>query len=149
MKTICTFICMSFLTIIAWSPPKGKLELDTETRHQIEKVMSKQEEDWSNGDIDAYMEGYWKSDSLKFISKNGVTYGWGKTLAKYQNAYPDKASMGKLKFEIRSMELICFKTVLVIGKWTLERTEGLLEGYYSLIWKRIDGKWVIVIDHTS
>ena len=30
------------------------------------------------------MEGYWKSESLKFYGANGVTYGWDNTLERYQ-----------------------------------------------------------------
>lgn len=149
MKSSIVLLFIIVLIFSSCNPPGNKLGLDNTTREEILKILKKQEEDWSKGDIEAYMEGYWKSDSLKFIGKNGVTYGWQNTMAKYQKSYPDKDSMGKLKFEIISMEMICFKTVLVIGKWNLTRKSDFLQGYYSLIWKRIDGKWVIVTDHSS
>lgn len=129
--------------------PEKKSGMDETITREIEKVMKQQEKDWSAGALEAYMEGYWKSDSLKFIGKAGITFGWQNILEKYQKSYPDKDSMGKLKFDIISMEMICFKTVLVIGNWKLTRTSDVLQGYYSLIWKRIEGKWLIVTDHSS
>ena len=43
--------------------------------------MKTQEVAWSNYDLEGFMKGYWKSDSLKFHGSNGDTYGWDKTLA--------------------------------------------------------------------
>lgn len=33
----------------------------------IREVLTKQQDAWNNGDLDLFMEGYWKSDSLQFI----------------------------------------------------------------------------------
>jgi hypothetical protein len=112
-------------------------------------AMQQQEKSWDNGDIEGYMSYYWNSDSLKFIVKSGVTYGWQSTLDHYKKAYPDKEAMGKLIFgDIRMTKLKCH-LVMITGSWKLERTSGNIEGYYSLIWKKIKGKWVITVDHTS
>lgn len=37
----------------------------------------------------------------------------------------------------------------VTGKWHLERTVGNAEGYYTLLFKKIEGQWVIISDHSS
>lgn len=66
----------------------------------ILQSMDKQKNAWNSGDLLTFMDTYWKSDSLMFIGKTGVTYGWDKTLANYQRGYPDTASMGKLSFDI-------------------------------------------------
>ncbi|HQX40352.1 MAG TPA: DUF4440 domain-containing protein, partial [Niabella sp.] len=63
-------------------------------------VFDKQLVAWNNADLDAFMEGYWKSDSLRFIGKTGITYGWQNTLNNYKKGYADKAAMGELKFDI-------------------------------------------------
>jgi len=111
--------------------------------------MDEQVECWNNADIACFMEGYWKSDSLKFIGKSGITYGWKNTLENYKKSYPDKAAMGKLTFELVSIEALASDIVLLIGKWHLLRVADELGGHYSLIWKRIEGKWVIIADHSS
>lgn len=104
---------------------------------------------WSNGDIDGFMDGYWKSDSLGFLGSRGLTRGWSNTLANYKKGYPNRAAMGKLIFNYISFEPLGKNNMLVIGKWTLEREEDTLRGYYSLVWKKIEGEWKITFDHTN
>lgn len=117
----------------------------------ITKAMLEQEACWNKGDIPCFMEHYWHSDSLRFMGSKGVSYGWQKTLDNYIKSYPDKASMGKLNFNNEVMEFTDEHTVLVIGKWKLERSEDLknLKGYYLLLWQQKNGVWVIVLDHSS
>jgi hypothetical protein len=40
----------------------------------IREIMDNQTKAWNRGDIQGFMEGYWKNDSLMFIGKSGVTY---------------------------------------------------------------------------
>lgn len=115
----------------------------------IRKVMAEQEIAWNKGDLEAFMAGYWASDSLRFIGSRGLTYGWAQTLANYKKGYPDKEAMGKLSFTILSVEQLSKKSAFVIGKWHLQRTKDELGGHYTLLWKKINGKWVIVADHSS
>ncbi|MEX6691128.1 DUF4440 domain-containing protein [Danxiaibacter flavus] len=115
----------------------------------IRAVMAKQVTDWNNGNIDAFMETYWKSDSLKFVGSKGVTYGWKNTLERYKKSYPDTTVMGKLQFDIQSVQILSNDYAFVLGKWFLKRTIGDIGGYYTLLFKKVEGKWVIALDHTS
>lgn len=110
--------------------------------------MVTQEKRWNEGDIPGFMAFYWKSDSLQFIGSKGITYGWDKTLANYQKGYPDKAAMGTLSFRITTCTQLSPTSVYVIGAWSLAR-EKPAGGYFTLLWRRIGGTWVIVADHTS
>lgn len=108
-----------------------------------------QEKAWNEGDIPAFMEGYWQSDSLTFVSTRGMTFGWQNTLDNYIKGYPDRAAMGKISFEILRMKAMGKKAAHVIGKWHLKREAGDIGGHFTLIWRKIEGRWVIVADHTS
>lgn len=134
-----------FTAMLSWQCSSKNNE-DAEAA--IREVMAKQVEDWNKGDIDAFMQAYWNSDSLKFVSGRGTTYGWQKTLENYKRSYPDRASMGKLSFEILEVDVLSKEAALVLGRWHLER-ENAIGGYYTLLWKKIKGKWLIVVDHTS
>lgn len=123
--------------------------LDKNDQEMILKVMDRQEKCWNKGDLPCFMVGYWESDSLKFIGSKGLTYGWESTLKNYQRSYPDKKTMGQLKFEIINMEKLGSTAALVVGKWSLTREKGNVSGHFSLIWKKMDGEWVIVADHSS
>lgn len=116
---------------------------------EVELLMKEQETAWNKGDILSYMQHYWQSDSMMFVSKKGVTYGWKQTLDNYLKAYPDKETMGSLKFDKLIFQYIGKNQLMVIGSWNLIRDKGNVGGYFSLLWRKINGKWKIVIDHTS
>jgi hypothetical protein len=110
--------------------------------------MKLQETFWNNGDIPGFMQYYWKHDSLKFIGSKGITYGWQSTLDNYLKAYPNKGAMGTLTFNIVESVALSKTSIYVIGKWHLQK-EKAVGGYFTLLWKKINNKWVIVADHTS
>ncbi len=116
---------------------------------EIRRIIATQEADWNRADIESFMEGYWKSDSLMFIGARGVTYGWQPTLDSYKKGYPNAEAMGKLTFTIYSLQVLSPESAYVIGKWQLARTKDEVGGHFTLLWKKIGGKWVIVADHTS
>ncbi|MEE9440160.1 MAG: nuclear transport factor 2 family protein [Saprospiraceae bacterium] len=115
----------------------------------IRAVLSMQEDAWNTGNITKFMDGYWKSEQLSFIGSKGVTKGWETTLENYKRGYPNKTIMGQLTFDILSMNRISNEAYLVIGKYTLKREIDQPSGIFTLVWKLINGKWVIISDHTS
>ena len=143
MRIIFLIVLFISLIIINAQP------LSEKNRFEILQVLEKQRISWNEGNINAYMEGYWKSDSLRFIGKSGITYGWEATLERYKKAYPDKETMGTLKFEVISLEAINAATAFMIGKWGLERKRDSVSGHFTLIWKKINDKWLITTDHSS
>ena len=115
----------------------------------VRKVLQTQTEAWNKGNIDEFMHGYWENDSLKFIGKSGVTYGYKATLERYKKNYFDTAQMGKLSFDILEVKRLSPEYYFVLGKWFLKRSVGDIGGMYTLIFRKINGRWVIVSDHTS
>ncbi len=104
---------------------------------------------WNNGDLNLFMETYWHNDSLMFIGKSGVTYGWQNTLNNYKRGYPDTAAMGKLGFDILHVKRLSVMYFSVVGKWKLTRSIGNIGGHFTLLFKKIKNKWLIVSDHSS
>ena len=124
-------------------------EFTSEDEKMIREIMMRQQNAWNEGDLEGFMKGYWKNDKLRFIGSRGITYGWDQTLANYRKTYPDKKTMGKLKFDIISIEGAGGEAAFVIGKWTLTREEDEPSGHITLFWKKIKGEWTIVADHSS
>lgn len=150
MKNLVLFLPLALLLL--HGPGALAQKLPAKARVAILEVMKQQELAWNRGDIPAFMEGYARQDSLRFVSKNGVNYGWEPVLQRYQRAYPDAASMGKLRFTILSLEKTGRHSAFMLGQWQLQRQEGGKEdigGYFTLLWRRIGGAWRIVCDHTS
>ena len=115
----------------------------------IQSILDNQIKSWNSGDLDNFMVGYLHSDSLVFIGKSGPTYGYENTLANYKKNYPSLDYMGKLSFEIIQVRPLTSDHYFVIGKWHLSRKVGDASGVYTLLFKKINGKWNIIADHSS
>jgi ketosteroid isomerase-like protein len=140
---------VSFLLVIVFSLTTTHTQAQSKTEKKILAVLETQDQAWNRGDLVGFMETYWNNDSLMFIGKSGVTYGWNNTLKNYQRSYPDTAAMGKLKFTLIRMEKQSCKKYIVVGKWQLFRTAGNMQGHFTLLMRKIKGKWKIVADHSS
>ena len=116
---------------------------------EVNSLLLEQEKEWNKGDINRFMEYYWKSDSLQFIGSNGVTYGWQETKDNYFKRYPDRTAMGHLTFTILNTTLLSEEAIMLTGKFHLKREIGDAEGHFLLVWKKIEGRWLIIADHTS
>jgi ketosteroid isomerase-like protein len=116
---------------------------------EIRQLLHSQTAGWNRGDIEGFMETYWKNDSLMFVAKAGITWGWDNTLNAYRKSYPDKEAMGTLSFDIIKIKFLTKDDCFVVGKWMLQRTADSLSGHYSLLLRRIKGKWKVIADHSS
>ena len=95
------------------------------------------------------MDGYWKSEQLMFKSTNHKTsYGWEAVYQRYKESYPDKESMGILKFTIKDVSLINSITANLHGDWELERKNDHPAGSFWLNLSKKENKWVITTDST-
>ena len=115
----------------------------------IRRLLQQQTEAWNRGDLEAFMQTYWQSDSLIFIGSNGVNHGWKKALEHYEESYPNKDAMGSLSFEIIEIKKLSGEYFFVTGKWMLRRKQDNPSGYYTLLIRKIRGQWRIVADHSS
>ena len=130
-----------FFSMVAFSQSSDELT--------IRKVLDNQIKAWNKGDIGGFMQGYWKNDSLMFIGKKGINWGWQTTLENYKKNYPDTTAMGKLSFDIILVKKLSPEYYYIVGKWMLSRSIGDLSGHYNLLFKKINGTWLIVADHSS
>ena len=122
---------------------------DGAVRGAIEKVFRAQQEAWNRGDIPSFMDHYWKSDDLTFSSNGKTTRGWKATLAGYQKRYPTRDKMGQLTLSGLEITPLGDAAAFVLGKWKLDGLGEPVGGNFTLVLRKIDGRWVIVHDHTS
>ncbi len=118
-------------------------------RAAIESVLRAQQDAWNRGDLDAFMQHYWKSEALTFSSGGRITRGWMETLNRYRERYPTPEKMGRLKFSGLEITPLEDSAALVLGEWNLERDDEPLSGNFSLVVRKIDEHWLIIHDHTS
>jgi len=140
MKSI-LIVLLTILSFSVFSQSKDEAE--------VRNLLATQNAAWNRGDVDAFMVGYWENDSLMFIGKSGVTYGYKNTLANYKKNYPDTTAMGKLTFTLIQVKQLSPEYFHVTGKYYLTRTIGDASGHFTLMFRKIKGKWVIISDHSS
>ena len=141
MKNILLLVVFSLFSMFLFAESKDE--------KAIRSLLQNQVEGWNKGSLDDYMIGYWPSDSLVFIGKNGPTYGYQKTLERYKKSYQDTLAMGKLKSTVVSLQFLSKDYCFVVGKWELTRQMGNLNGVYTLLLRKIKGNWYIINDHSS
>lgn len=139
------FFLLCLLLLLNFS----KLSAQGNFTESVRNIMQAQTQAWNKGNIAEFMQGYWNSDSLLFVGKNGPVYGYTTTLENYKKNYPDTVVMGKLQFNLLSIQQISPTHGFVLGKFLLTRKIGNASGYFTLWLRKIDGKWLIIADHTS
>ncbi len=112
-------------------------------------MLDDQTKAWNKGDLDAFMVGYWENDSLMYIGSGGITYGYQQTLNRYKKKYSDTVLMGKLDFTILKVQYLSPEYYFVTGKFHLKRSVGDAAGQFTLLFRKINGQWRIVADHSS
>jgi ketosteroid isomerase-like protein len=115
----------------------------------IRKIMAAQVASWNRGNLEEFMIGYWENDSLVFVGKSGLSYGYSTALKHYKETYPDSEKMGTLFFTLIKLQPLSGEYYYVTGKWFLKRKVGDIGGYFTLLFRKFDGQWKIIEDHTS
>jgi uncharacterized protein (TIGR02246 family) len=139
ISILCCLICLLPIMIQAQSS----------NEKAIRQLLQEQTEAWNRGNLEDFMKGYWENDSLMFIGKSGVTYGYTNTLNNYKKGYSNKDQMGTLTFNLLKVQRLSPEYYFVVGKWALKRNAGDVGGHYNLLFRKIKGRWVIVSDHSS
>jgi len=139
-----TPLLLSFLLLVAATSSAQSAD-----ESAIRSILADQITAWNKGDLDDFMKGYWNSDSLTFIGQSGITYGYTAALNNYKKHYDSPDKMGELIFTLVRLDKISPEYYFVIGKWHLKRKAGDVGGVYTLLFRKIGGRWVIVVDHSS
>ena len=142
MKKVIYLLLLTFILA-------NTISAQSKEEQTIRTLIEEQRLAWNTGDKEKFMQTYWQSDSLMFIGKSGITYGWQKTLDNYKKGYPDTAAMGKLDFDLLEVKRLSVMYFFVAGKWHLTRSIGDVGGHFTLLFKKVKNKWVIVADHSS
>jgi beta-aspartyl-peptidase (threonine type) len=116
---------------------------------EVRAVLATQRVAWNRGDLDGFMDGYWRSDSLTFESGTNVRRGWEATRAGYVRTYKSEGrEMGTLDFDLREVTVQGGEAT-VRGAWRLTLKAGSPHGAFTLRLRRFPEGWKIVHDHTT
>ncbi len=150
MRRILVVLCL----VAVWAGGSWAQEGDEAT---IRAAITAQVEAWNRADIPAFMQAYEHSPETTFIGAN-IGKGYERILERYQKNYTTREQMGTLTFndlEVRMLPGSCGKAefAVVTGRFHLERTQKgeskKDDGIFSLVWRKGQQGWKIVLDHTS
>ena len=147
MKKIAATVFLLFLSFGLTCAQNMKGE--AKSASEIRRVMDEQTAAWNRGDIEGFMQGYWKSENLVFVSGDNVTKGWQPTLDRYKKNYDSRAKMGTLTFSDLTINVLNKEWATVLGSWSLQREKDNPHGKFTLIFRKFKDGWRIVHDHTS
>ena len=118
-------------------------------RAAILAVIGRMETAWNRGDFAGYMAGFKKPDVI-FVSGGKFQDGWQGTLDHYVRDYggsPDRR--GKLHFYNMKVDILAPDAAMLVGQYRLERGTRVTEGVNTRLFRKIDGKWLITMNHVS
>jgi len=120
-------------------------------RAAVLAVLEAQAAAWNRGDLDRFLDGYWRSEQTVFAGGGQVHRGFDAMAARYRETYGSREQMGRLSFSGLAFESMEADRAVVTGAWELERTGQELRpgGVFTLIFRRLPEGWRIVHDHTS
>lgn len=148
MRQLIIFLSLFFFGYTA----SAQTEFDIIKRRtqSIQQLIQTQVDCWNQGDLEGYMNGYWKSDSLQFVTEKGITFGYDNVLKNYQNTWGVKQDFGMLIFkDLRIKALDDLKLLFqVTGKWFVISETEENGGHFSLIVRFENRVPQIIIDHT-
>ena len=145
MKKISTIILLTLLFSIAVFAQSK----DEKSKAEIRKVMDDQAAAWNRGSIEGFMQGYWNSPQLTFVSGTNVTRGWQPTIERYKKSYDSREKMGVLTFSDLEITILSKDAAAVLGNWALQREKDRPNGKFTLIFRKFKDGWKVVHDHTS
>lgn len=143
-----TSFAVSFLVAAIVGSTSVQAQNET-TVTEIQNVLHAQQDAWNRGDIDAFMNGYWRSEKTVFVSGDRVTRGWQKVLDRYKQKYSDRAKMGTLTFSELEITPLSADSAVALGAWKLKRASDEPHGHFTLIFRHLPEGWRIIHDHTS
>ncbi len=115
----------------------------------VRAVIEAQQAAWNRGDIEGFMAGYAREETTTFVSGDTLTRGWQTVLDRYKRRYDSRAKMGTLTFSELEFKPLSPFYIMATGRWQLARDADTPRGHFTLIFRRTNGGWRVVHDHTS
>lgn len=151
----CLCVATSLPSKMAYSQTEAAPSVSSQSENEsyesaIRSLLQVQADAWNEGDLDAFMQTYWKTDQLTFSSGGKTTRGWQATLDNYRAAFAPPKQMGKLRFDNLEFVELAPNAALVLGQWHLKMKEDeRRDGNFSLVFKKMKNGWKIIHDHSS
>jgi len=138
----------AFLLLVAACAEPTDVDPAAEER-AILQVIGEMEAAWNRGDFRGYMAGF-KNPDVIFVSRGQFQRDWQGTLDHYVRDYggsPERR--GRLRFSDVRVEMLAPDAAQLVSRYRLERPADPQEGINTRLMRKVDGRWVIALNHVS
>ncbi|WCL55187.1 YybH family protein [Gimibacter soli] len=152
MKRLMALLVAMIFAVASLAAPAAAQVSDEEAakaKAEIIAVVTAMEKAWNSGDFKGYMAGF-ENPGVRFVSGGRIKGGWQDALDNYVNNYgASPHGRGELHFYDITVEVYSPDAALLISRYHLERAERPQEGVNTRLFRKIDGRWVINMNHVS
>jgi uncharacterized protein (TIGR02246 family) len=141
-------LCCALASAIAGAQAVAPASAEKE-KAAIRAVIQAMQDAWNRGDFRGYMEGF-KNPDVIFVSGGRFQDGWQGTLDHYIRNYGSSPeTRGQLRFYDVRIEILAPDAAQLISRYELLRPEHPQYGINTRLMRKVDGRWVIALNHVS
>jgi uncharacterized protein (TIGR02246 family) len=141
---------LAVLALLFVSGCNDRPQVDAAAEEQaIRQVIADMQDAWNRGDFRGYMAGF-KNPDVVFVSRGRFQRDWQGTLDHYVRDYGGSVERrGRLRFWDIRVEMLAPDAAQLISRYRLERPESPQDGINTRLMRKVDGRWVIALNHVS
>ena len=119
-------------------------------RTEIVRMMDSSAAAWNRGDLDRFMEDYAPDTTTTFVGSKGILRGRAAIKQAYAPRFAPGGMRDSLSFENVEVDVLAKDVVHTIAYYKLMRGDSTTaRGPTSLVMRKMNGRWLIVHDHSS
>jgi uncharacterized protein (TIGR02246 family) len=123
----------------------GAGDLEKEIYDQVNRAV----EAWNRHDLDAYLDGFWRSDSLILVVEGETVRGWDLLSKALHTGYPNPAEMGNLTLDRVQVQMLSSDLAVALTWDTVSFPKKKEFGTSTIVMKKLPEGWRVAVMHTS
>ncbi len=117
---------------------------------RLRQTLDAQVSGWNAGAPDKATSVYYDSPEMLWVNRTGIRKGYDLVRASYQRTPAERSRMGTYSYEPLHTDRLSRDCVFLVIRWKIESNgRTTMGGVTSMVWKRINKKWVIAAEHAS
>ncbi|HMJ92498.1 MAG TPA: SgcJ/EcaC family oxidoreductase [Allosphingosinicella sp.] len=144
-----SYLLLLAVASLAACGPKGEVPDPKADEAAIRQVIADMEVAWNRGDFQGYMAGF-KNPDVVFVSRGEFQKDWKGTLDHYVRDYGGRPERrGRLHFSDIKVQMLSPDAAQLISRYRLEGGGRPQDGINTRLMRKVDGRWVIALNHVS
>jgi beta-aspartyl-peptidase (threonine type) len=130
--------------------PTGREISNTALAVEVTHVLAASATGWNRGDLGTFMDAYLDSPTTTYWGSQGLLRGYAEIRHHYAPRFAPGAERDSLRFDDIEARRLGTDYALATSRWVLFRGDSVTAtGPFTLVLRRVAGKWRIIHDHSS